>query len=248
MTRDMKSPKSYRPRPAILAAVSCVFATLGQCRAAELHVGAATVSITPDRPIALSGQMHTRISKGVRSPVTATALALESKDGAKVLDQVILVSCDLVAIDQTVLDRVRARLKGALPDFEPRKLVLSATHTHTAPVVEEGKYLIPKDGVMQPAEYSEFLCDRIAERVFEGLGGEKARPRRLGPRPCRRRAEPASKVYADGRAVMYGGTDLADFRGIEGPEDHGVEVFLLLGRWGQADRLGGQRGLPVSGG
>ena len=34
-------------------------------------------------------------------------------------------------------------------------------------------------------------------------------------------------VYADGRAVMYGATDKADFRGIEGPEDQGVEVLFF---------------------
>ncbi len=55
-----------------------------ECRGAELHVGGATVSITPDRPVALAGQMHTRIARDVESPVTATALALESRDGDKV--------------------------------------------------------------------------------------------------------------------------------------------------------------------
>jgi hypothetical protein len=98
--------------------VLLAFMAAGEGRAAEITVGAATVSITPDRPVALSGQMNTRISRGVRSPVTATALALESKRGGKVLDQAILVSCDLVGIDRAVLDRVRVLLKDRLPDFE----------------------------------------------------------------------------------------------------------------------------------
>jgi hypothetical protein len=34
-------------------------------------------------------------------------------------------------------------------------------------------------------------------------------------------------VYADGRATMYGRTGVADFRGIEGYEDHGVEVLFF---------------------
>ncbi len=38
-----------------------------ECRAAELYVGGATVSITPDRPVALAGQMHTRIARNVES-------------------------------------------------------------------------------------------------------------------------------------------------------------------------------------
>jgi len=43
-------------------------AAAGLCRtlsAAELLVGAAAVSITPDKPVPLHGQMHTRISKSV---------------------------------------------------------------------------------------------------------------------------------------------------------------------------------------
>ena len=56
-------------------------ATVKSADAAELLIGAATTSITPDKPVALSGQFHTRISQKVETPVTATALALESRDG-----------------------------------------------------------------------------------------------------------------------------------------------------------------------
>ena len=54
-----------------------------QSAASELHVGGAAISITPERPVALSGQMGTRISQKVESPCTATALALESREGWK---------------------------------------------------------------------------------------------------------------------------------------------------------------------
>src|SRR3954464_255479 len=119
-----------------------------ECRASELHVGGATVSITPERPVALAGQMHTRISRNVESPVTATALALESRDGDTVVDQAVLVSCDLVAIEAAVLDRARRLVGDRVPGLDRRKVVLNATHTHTAPVTAEGDYDIPKGGVM----------------------------------------------------------------------------------------------------
>jgi hypothetical protein len=109
-----------------------------ECRASELPVGGATVSITSERPVALAGQMHTRIARSGESPVTATALALEARDGDKVVDQAILVSCDLIAIEAAVLEQVRKRIKDRLPDADMQKLVLNATHTHTAPVVKEG--------------------------------------------------------------------------------------------------------------
>ena len=175
----MKSAICNRPASSMLtAAVFCVLTTLGECRGSELLVGATSVSITPDRPVALSGQMHTRVSRGVRSPVMAAALALESRDAGKSVDQAILVACDLVAIDRAVIDRVRTRLKARLKDFDGRKLVLSATHTHTAPVLEEGKYLIPEDGVMQPAEYAGFLVDRLTEAAVKAW--EARRPGRVG--------------------------------------------------------------------
>ncbi len=201
--------------------------------AAELRVGAASVSITPDRPVALDGQMHTRISTGVTSPVTANALALESRDGDAVADQAVLVSCDLVSIAGETLNRVRDLVKERLPELDPQKIVLSATHTHTAPVVLEGKYEIPADGVMQPAEYAEFLAGRIADVVARAW--ESRKPARVGwgmghaVIALNRRS-----VYADGSAQMYGPTNRADYRGVEGPEDHGVEVLFF---WDQDGRL-----------
>jgi hypothetical protein len=208
-------------------------AVASDCRASELHLGGATVSITPDRPVALAGQMHTRVAREVESPVTATALALESRDGSKVLDQAILVSCDLVAIDAAIFEQVRRRLEDRLPDLDARKLVLSATHTHTAPVMKDGEYKIPRDGVMQPAEYAEFLSERLAGAVVKAWQSRK--PGRagwgLGHAVV---AQNRRSVYADGRAQMYGPTDRPDFRGIEGPEDQGVEVLFF---WDAEGRL-----------
>lgn len=202
-------------------------------RASELLVGAATVSITPDQPVALSGQMHTRIAREVESPVTANALALESRQGDEVLDQAILVSCDLVAIREGILDAVRQRLGERLPDFDAQKLVLSATHTHTAPVMREGQYELPDDGVIRPDAYVEFLVDQIAEAAASAWEGRAPGGVGWGLGHAvvaqNRRA-----VYADGRAVMYGGTDQADFVGIEGYEDHGVEVLFF---WDRDQRL-----------
>jgi hypothetical protein len=209
----------------VLAGLTC---PVLEGSAAELRVGAATVSITPDRPVALAGQMHLRVAHNVESPVMATALALESRAEDRVLDQSILISCDLVAIREGVREKVRERLRERLPDFDADKLVLSATHTHTAPVMREGRYEIPPE-VMQPAEYVEFLADRVAEVAAEAWQGRK--PGGVGwglghaVVAYNRRV-----VYADGRAQMYGATNRPDFRGIEGYEDHGVEILFVWNR------------------
>jgi hypothetical protein len=78
--------------------------------AAELLVGTATVNITPDQPIALQGQMHTRIGRAVDSPLEASVVVIESRQGEKPLDQVIMVSCDVCYLPSEVVQQVRKRL------------------------------------------------------------------------------------------------------------------------------------------
>ncbi len=231
----MQSTRASRTLSVVVCACALQFVCAGLNRvdAAELLVGGATTSITPDEPVAVSGQFPTRIARTVENPCTATALALEARDGDKVVDQAIMVSCDLVAIRGTIQDQLREKLEGKLDGFDLEKLFLNATHTHTGPVMLEGKYVIPKEGVMQPAEYVEFLLDRLADLVVEAWEGR--RPGgvswALGHAVVghNRRA-----VYADGTAKMYGSTSTPSFRSIEGYEDHGVEILFF---WDQDQKL-----------
>ncbi|HWR35186.1 MAG TPA: hypothetical protein VN622_04860, partial [Clostridia bacterium] len=180
----------------------------------------ASVSITPDRPVALAGQFHTRVSRSVHDPVTATALALESGG-----EQAVLVSLDVVAVSKDLLARVRARLKATLPELDGRKLLLNATHTHTAPEMREGNYEIP-EGVMTPSEFLEFLTDKVCGAVVEAW--KARRPAgvswALGHAVIgyNRRA-----VFADGRSTMYAKLDRPDFMGFEGYEDHALELMFF---------------------
>ncbi len=195
-------------------------------RAAELLVGAASTSITPEQPVALSGQFHTRVAKTVESPVTANVLALESCNGDKSLDLAVMVSCDLVVIREDIQSRIRKSVSAKLPEVDVQKLFVSATHTHTAPVMVEGKYVIPAEGVIQPAEYVEFLVKQVSDAVVKAWKGRKPAGVSWGLGHAvvayNRRA-----VYANGSAAMYGKTDKPEFRGIEGYEDHGIDVLCL---------------------
>ncbi|MCX6619909.1 MAG: hypothetical protein NTY38_02285 [Acidobacteria bacterium] len=176
--------------------------------------------------------MYTRIAKVVHDPVTATALALETKeDGA----QAIMVSCDLVMITEELQHRLRDRTKAKLPGFDIRNLFLNSTHTHTGPALQGHLYTIPTEGVMQPAEYFEFLLDRLTEigvRAWQDRtpGGVSWA---LGQAVVghNRRA-----VYSDGHAQMYGPANRPDFTHLEGYEDHGVEMIFF---WDQARNLTG---------
>ena len=68
---------------------------LSPLSAEELFVGTAKTSITPDEPVALTGQAHTRVSREVETPCTASVLAIGARDGEKTVEELILVSADL---------------------------------------------------------------------------------------------------------------------------------------------------------
>jgi hypothetical protein len=223
--RPGHSTRRGKSLPGVVAGILFCWMLGAAVEAGELHMGGATISITPEQPVALAGQMHTRIARHVESPVTATALALEFREGNQVVDQAIMISCDLVAIHRDILERARSRVAERLPRFDAGKMFLNATHTHTAPVTETGQYSIP-EGVMSPGDYVDFLVDQLVEVATRAWNNR--RPGGVGwglghaVVAYNRRS-----VYEDGRAQMYGPTGRADFRRTEGPEDQGIEVLFF---------------------
>ena len=167
----------------ILLAISPTAVDASEKRTGRLSFGWATESIVPNQPVAIGGQYHTRISGVVHDPITVTALAIETRDESGVIDQAVWVSCDLVAIRRTTVDNVRKLISKAIPDLDPQKLIVSATHTHTAPAltdteeqgadfhpydfVQSWAYRIPVEqkGVMHPRDFLEFLERQIASAV-----------------------------------------------------------------------------------
>jgi len=209
----------------------CVLAGLigssAEAFGAEFLVGTAVTDITPYEPVAVSGQFHLRIARTVESPVTANVVALESRQDDRSLDAAIMVSCDLVYITTDVLNLVREQVKQRLPELDTTKIFLNATHTHTAPVTLPGKYAIPEDGVISAEKYRSFLVERVAEAIVRAWTGRRRGSVAWGLGHAvvayNRRA-----VYADGRAQMYGRTDLPDFRQLEGYEDHDVGTLFFF--------------------
>lgn len=203
--------------------------------AAELWVGTAVVDITPAEPVAVSGQFHLRIAKTVETPVTANVIALESRGDGLPRDVAIMVSCDLLYIPSEVLELVRKAVRERLGDFDTRKLFLSGTHTHTAPVLLLDKYPIPREGVMQVKQYRSDLAELVADAIVQAWNSRTAASVTWGLSHAvvayNRRA-----VYADGSAQMYGKTDVAAFRNLEGYEDHDVNTLFF---WNDSGELTG---------
>ncbi|HUT36289.1 MAG TPA: hypothetical protein VNE39_22565 [Planctomycetota bacterium] len=218
-------------------------------RAGRLSIGWAAADITPPEPVALCGQFQIRVSRRVNDPLSATALAIEARDENGVLDQAVLVSTDVVALRRRDLERVRELVKPRAPDLDPAKILIGATHTHTAPVLvdarEEGYhphdimptfvYRVPEKGVMQPRDYAELFAARVADAVVEAWKGRKpggvSWSLAYAVVGHNRRAH-----YSNGRSQMYGATDRPDFDTFESTFDPGVE---LLFTWDAEQKLTG---------
>jgi hypothetical protein len=133
----------------------------------KILIGWSSRDVTPDKPVNLRGQFHMRITGAVKDPVTVTALAVSAEGGNDTESSFIWVSCDTVAIPDSVLEMSRVKLGKLVKDFPLGNLVLNATHTHTAP--ESGGSWhppVPK-GVMKSEEYAEFFTDKVAEAAAE---------------------------------------------------------------------------------
>lgn len=212
----------------------------GEPMPAGLAAGWASVDITPPGPVALVGQLHKRISTGVRDPLTATVLALEGRGAEGRPEQALLISADLIMIQRVVQERLRARLQPRLPDLDVSRLLLFGTHTHTGPGLVDSTFgdlydVSTNAGVMKASAYADFFLDRVAPAA-EAAWKER-RPAQFGwamshaVTGLNRRA-----VYRDGSAVMYGDTTRADFSHTEGGIDTAVDV---LGFWNPDGALSG---------
>jgi hypothetical protein len=244
----------------VLGAVPALALILGSLTRAEavetvrtgrLYFGWAGTSITPEAPVAVGGQYHTRISGEVHDRLSATALAVETRDEAGVIDQAVFVSCDLSVIRRKVVEDVRRRVEGRAAGLDVGKIVISATHTHTAPALTDAEetdldpydfmgswaYRIPAErkDVMRPAAYLDFLAERLAAVVVEAWQARKpgGMSTALGHAVV---AHNRRAVYTDGTARMYGNTDDVGFSHIEGVSVHSVDVLFF---WRDAKTLEG---------
>ncbi len=205
-----------------------------------LFVGWASADITPPKPIALVGQLHKRISTGVRDPLTATALALESRAPGAKPEQALLVSCDVLFIQRAVRQRIQENLRSQLPDFDPSKLQLNATHTHTGPGFVDSTFGTLYDvsnnlGVMKATEYADLFAERVAQAAAAAWRNRKPGSMSWALSHAvigwNRRTH-----YFDGSTVMYGDTRPPAFSHVEGGVDPAVDLLFF---WGPAAKLEG---------
>jgi hypothetical protein len=128
---------------------------------AEFRVGAAAVRITPEQPLPMAGYYSIRLSTNTHDELHAKAIVLE-QGGVRAA----LVVCDLISLPRTVVVRAReiiartTRVPGA-------NVMISATHSHTGPVLDTGsaRKAIDGGGTDAVRAYTVALPAKIAEAV-----------------------------------------------------------------------------------
>ena len=103
--------------------------------APTIRVGLAEVDITPPIGFPMAGYYHERLAEGQLDPLKAKAIVLD--DGRT---QAALVVCDLIGIASDLSQAVRQRASEQT-GIPAANIVISATHSHTAPDYMKELYL-----------------------------------------------------------------------------------------------------------
>lgn len=118
------------------------------------RAGAFAMDITPEKfPISVNGGMQDRQAKAASDRLHARCLVLDDGTG-----KLAIVVCDSCMIPRELMDEAK-RLASKSTGIPAERMLISATHTHTAPTVA---------GVFQSdpdADYQKFLANRIAAGI-----------------------------------------------------------------------------------
>lgn len=121
--------------------------------------GAAVVSISPDKPLPVSGGMGApRPSTGRRGELTARAVALRNGDTT-----IVIAAVDLLGFPSVLGDRVRAKIANVPAE----NILIAATHTHSAPDC----YAFPdgQGGSTADLAYIDFVVEQTAAAIRQAV-------------------------------------------------------------------------------
>jgi neutral ceramidase len=191
--------------------------------AAELRVGVAAVRITPPNGIPMAGYYSTRLAEGTLDDLHAKAIVFE-QDGGKAA----LVALDLVTLARPTIDEAR-RLIAKSTGVPPEAVMISATHSHTGPLltgvsVRNASY----GGDMDIAKnYTTSLPAKIVEAVR--LAEAALAPARLSAATGREESLPSNRRFfmKDGAVGWNAGKLNPNIVKPAGPIDPAVPVVYI---------------------
>ncbi len=184
--------------------------------------------MTPRRfPVLVNGGFLSRTADGVTDPIHARAIVLS--DGRMEMAIVVVDSC---MMPRLILDKAKELvfIKTGIP---PAHILISATHTHTAPSAF-GALGTPRD-----PRYPPFLVGKVVKAVVDAKAGlvpakagwnlaaapEFTALRRWIRRPDRIGKDPFGESTV--RATMHAGRNWDDVTGESGPEDPDLTLISI---------------------
>ena len=201
---------------------------------ADFRAGAAAVDVTPQEfPVIVVGSMLSRTATEVHTPLFAKAIVLD--DGKTRLAIVVVDTC---AMPRSLLDEAKA-LAAESTGIPTENMLISATHTHSAPAVIGGL------GTDPDPNYPPFLKVRLVEAIEKAA--KNLEPARVGAavgnaapytavrrwirRPDRVLDDPFGNPTV--RANMHPGYQSPDATGPAGPTDPDLSVISFQSRDGR---------------
>ena len=181
------------------------------------QAGVARMVITPEQSMWLAGYAaRDHQSEGTLHDLWAKALAIEDADG----NQALLITTDLLGFPKALSDQIRDKLETEFK-LSRAQIILSSTHTHSGPVLEDALYdIYPLDQHQISAieQYSNKLVDQIV-----ALAGEAFQS-----------MEPV-QIYAQNGVTRFQvnrrnneASTLNSLTELKGPNDHAVPVIKVV--------------------
>ncbi len=185
-------------------------------------------------------------------PITATAMAMSSKNQEGIEENLIMISVDVVGIsdgmrdEANLRDATRERIREKIPQLNPDKIIINATHTHAAPLISTLKpieeiygfpieQLSPEKEVISPADNIQELSKTLASAAIEAWQNKIPAGISYGLSHAvvgRNRLQ----AKKEGNSTMYGNTNDPNFSHIEGYEDHALNLIFT---WNKDEELTG---------
>jgi hypothetical protein len=153
--------------PCTVAALLLLAAPLTAAEPKGIRAGAHAIDVTPTKfPISVNGGMQDRQAKGAHDRLHARCLVLD--DGTTKIALVVVDSC---MIPREIHDDAKRQAQKAT-GIPTDRILISATHTHTAPTLGAVFQSEPD------ADYQKYLAARIAQGIEKAV--QNLAPARVG--------------------------------------------------------------------
>jgi neutral ceramidase len=135
-----------------------ILTALAPAALAELQAGAAKRSIVPPFPTPMGGYFdRTANFEGVDRAIYARALVCKNEESA-----VAILVADLIGVSSGMVDDARAKAAAAT-GLTPENIMISATHTHSAPANASGAKRLVYDA---DSPFNAFLVETFSETII----------------------------------------------------------------------------------